>query len=390
MGLIEELEELVEEYEFKSLEKCDILDLSAYTIICLKRNRVEDVGTVFNRLLEMDQEKIADFFSNLLIYLYKHIELKEYIKAIIEEFSKFVESKGEFLFIIYKDAFRKALKEGFDLELLLNIVREYRREDLETSYEEFVGGILGSVCSKMKDEDQIRFLRFCERFGLNGIRAFLTSLTAETLKRESLKSLRHIYNEAKKILERDYFESVGGIAGVALAEYKDYELFKEFLEIIDLNDLQHVVEFYSTLLTGFTVLSEFDEGLISKILDDLRSRVDNVKVSSTVAVVIYRNYLFNLEFNDWTDYLFNWIEENIVDKFFVRLFYVTLILTLSSKDLPSRDYVIQYLTEVVSLAIRHFDSLDEFLELAELFGRILFNSNLEKDVKEIIRNLNIS
>ena len=35
MGLIEELEELVEEYEFKSLEKCDILDLSAYTIICL-------------------------------------------------------------------------------------------------------------------------------------------------------------------------------------------------------------------------------------------------------------------------------------------------------------------------------------------------------------------
>ena len=390
MGLIEELEELVEEYEFKSLEKCDILDLSAYTIVCLKRNRVEDVGTVFNRLLEMDQEKIADFFSNLLIYLYKYIELKEYIKAIIEEFSKFVESKGEFLFIIYKDAFRKALKEGFDLELLLNIVREYRREDLETSYEEFVGGILGSVCSKMKDEDQIRFLRFCERFGLNGIRAFLTSLTAETLKRESLKSLRHIYNEAKKILERDYFESVGGIAGVALAEYKDYELFKEFLEIIDLNDLQHVVEFYSTLLTGFTVLSEFDEGLISKILDDLRSRVDNVKVSSTVAVVIYRNYLFNLEFNDWTDYLFNWIEENIVDKFFVRLFYVTLILTLSPKDLPSRDYVIQYLTEVVSLAIRHFDSLDEFLELAELFGRILFDSNLEKDVKEIIRNLNIS
>ena len=390
MGLIEELEELVEEYEFKSLEKCDILDLSAYTIICLKRNRVEDVGTVFNRLLEMDQEKIADFFSNLLIYLYKHIELKEYIKAIIEEFSKFVESKGEFLFIIYKDAFRKALKEGFDLELLLNIVREYRREDLETSYEEFVGGILGSVCSKMKDEDQIRFLRFCERFGLNGIRAFLTSLTAETLKRESLKSLRHIYNEAKKILERDYFESVGGIVAVALAEYKDYELFKEFLEIIDLNDLQHVVEFYSTLLTGFTVLSEFDEGLISKILDDLRSRVDNVKVSSTIAVVIYRNYLFNLEFNDWTDYLFNWIEENIVDKFFVRLFYVTLILTLSPKDLPSRDYVIQYLTEVVSLAIRHFDSLDEFLELAELFGRILFDSNLEKDVKEIIRNLNIS
>jgi hypothetical protein len=390
MGLIEELEELVEEYEFKSLEKCDILDLSAYTIICLKRNRVEDVGTVFNRLLEMDQEKIADFFSNLLIYLYKYIELKEYIKAIIEEFSKFVESKGEFLFIIYKDAFRKALKEGFDLELLLNIVREYRREDLETSYEEFVGGILGSVCSKMKDEDQIRFLRFCERFGLNGIRAFLTSLTAETLKRESLKSLRHIYNEAKKILERDYFESVGGIAGVALAEYKDYELFKEFLEIIDLNDLQHVVEFYSTLLTGFTVLSEFDEGLISKILDDLRSRVDNVKVSSTVAVVIYRNYLFNLEFNDWTDYLFNWIEENIVDKFFVRLFYVTLILTLSSKDLPSRDYVIQYLTEVVSLAMRHFDSLDEFLELAELFGRILFDSNLEKDIEEVIRNLNIS
>jgi hypothetical protein len=390
MGLIEELEELVEEYEFKSLEKCDILDLSAYTIICLKRNRVEDVGTVFNRLLEMDQEKIADFFSNLLIYLYKHIELKEYIKAIIEEFSKFVESKGEFLFIIYKDAFRKALKEGFDLELLLNIVREYRREDLETSYEEFVGGILGSVCSKMKDEDQIRFLRFCERFGLNGIRAFLTSLTAETLKRESLKSLRHIYNEAKKILERDYFESVGGIVAVALAEYKDYELFKEFLEIIDLNDLQHVVEFYSTLLTGFTVLSEFDEGLMSKILDDLRSRVDNVKVSSTIAVVIYRNYLFNLEFNDWTDYLFNWIEENIVDKFFVRLFYVTLILTLSPKDLPSRDYVIQYLTEVVSLAIRHFDSLDEFLELAELFGRILFDSNLEKDVKEIIRNLNIS
>jgi len=390
MGLIEELEELVEEYEFKSLEKCDILDLSAYTIVCLKRNRVEDVGTVFNRLLEMDQEKIADFFSNLLIYLHKHIELKEYIKAIIEEFSKFVESKGEFLFIIYKDAFRKALKEGFDLELLLNIVREYRREDLETSYEEFVGGILGSVCSKMKDEDQIRFLRFCERFGLNGIRAFLTSLTAETLKRESLKSLRHIYNEAKKILERDYFESVGGIVAVALAEYKDYELFKEFLEIIDLNDLQHVVEFYSTLLTGFTVLSEFDEGLMSKILDDLRSRVDNVKVSSTIAVVIYRNYLFNLEFNDWTDYLFNWIEENIVDKFFVRLFYVTLILTLSPKDLPSRDYVIQYLTEVVSLAIRHFDSLDEFLELAELFGRILFDSNLEKDVKEIIRNLNIS
>ena len=107
-------------------------------------------------------------------------------------------------------------------------------------------------------------------------------------------------------------------------------------------------------------------------------------------MVIYRNYLFNLEFNDWTDYLFNWIEENIVDKFFVRLFYVTLILTLSPKDLPSRDYVIQYLTEVVSLAMRHFDSLDEFLELAELFGRILFDSNLEKDVKEIIRNLNIS